>query len=145
MKLNFDKEKCSGCFACHIACIVAHYPVDAEDAESFRATRTIRNEEEGFQKTICPGCIHCGACMRACPHGAIYRDEATGFILVEKEKCTGCRTCEAACPMHVIRFDKNGKMAKCDGCIEEIRNGRKPACVRTCFAGAVCLEAEKKE
>ena len=83
--------------------------------------------------------------MRVCPQRAIYQDEETGFILVEKEKCTGGRTCEAACPMQVIRFDKNGKMAKCDGCIEEIRNGRKPACVRTCFAGAVCLESEKKE
>lgn len=144
MQLKFDREKCIGCFACHIACIDAHYPCDDTEAESFRTTETIRNKEEGFQTKICPGCIHCGACMRACPHGAIYRDEETGLILADRKKCTGCRTCEQVCPMHVIRFDRDGKMVKCDGCIDEIRNGRKPACVRTCFAGAICLEQDNE-
>ena len=37
-------------------------------------------------------------------------------------------------------YDKDGKMEKCDGCIERIREGREPACVRVCFPGAITLE-----
>ena len=44
------------------------------------------------------------------------------------------------CPKDVIHFDKDGKMEKCDGCIERIREGREPACVRVCFPGAITLE-----
>lgn len=29
----------------------------------------------------------------------------------------------------MIHFDTDGKMEKCDGCIERIREGREPACV----------------
>lgn len=141
--LRFDKEKCTGCYACHVACLDAHHADEGERALSFRAIQTVIRKEEGFQKNICPGCLHCGACMRACQKGAVYRDAFSGFILVKAEKCTGCRTCEAACPIGVIRFNFEGRMEKCDGCIERLKEGKMPACVHTCCANALILERMK--
>lgn len=80
--------------------------------------------------------------MRACPTGAIFREKEYGLILADQEKCIGCRACEDVCPMHVIFFNRNGKVEKCDGCIERLRQGRKPACASVCCTGAVQMEEE---
>ncbi|MGC4018139.1 MAG: 4Fe-4S dicluster domain-containing protein [Muricomes sp.] len=138
-QFHFDEEKCTGCLACHTACISSHFDY-WEDAESFRTIQRFVKTEEGFQKNISPGCTHCGACMKVCPEGAVFKDKATGFILTDREKCTGCRVCESECSLHVIRFDREEKMAKCDGCIQIIEQGKEPLCVKNCYAGAIVLE-----
>jgi len=43
-------------------------------------------------------CGACGACIAACPYGAVARDPATGKALVDPVHCHGCGTCAAACP-----------------------------------------------
>lgn len=138
-QIQFMEARCTGCLACHMACISTHFDYQ-EEAESFRAFKRVVNEQDGFQKNCCPGCTHCGACIKVCPAKAIFKDDETGFVLYDKEKCTGCRLCESKCPAGVIRFDKKGKMEKCDGCVELIRIGKEPACVRNCYAGAIILE-----
>ena len=137
-RLKFDPDKCVGCYACHIACLDAHHDVEDVDAKSHRTVKKVVKNQ--FEKNICPGCAHCGICIQACPVQAIYKDPKTGFVLTDKEKCIGCHACEKVCPKDVIHFDKDGKMEKCDGCIERIREGREPACVRVCFPGAITLE-----
>ena len=139
-RIKFDRSKCVGCYACHMACLDAHYKAEEENAVSFRTTVKFIDREKDFEKNICPGCIHCGKCMATCPEGTIYKDKETGFILVNQELCTGCRTCESVCPIHVITFGENGTMNKCDGCIDRVREGRKPACVKVCFPGAITWE-----
>lgn len=134
----FNKEKCAGCLTCHTACISTHYSAEVL-GKGFRTMQKLVNEEAGFQKLICPGCTHCGACLTTCPEQAIERDHKSGFILVNREKCTGCRSCEQSCPMGVIRFDMEGRMEKCDGCIRQIAAGKEPACVRNCPTGAIAL------
>ena len=128
-RLKFDPDKCVGCYACHIACLDAHHDVEDVDAKSHRTVKKVVKNQ--FEKNICPGCAHCGICIKACPVQSIYKDPKTGFVLTDKEK---------VCPKDVIHFDKDGKMEKCDGCIERIREGREPACVRVCFPGAITLE-----
>lgn len=137
-RLKFDPDKCVGCYACHIACLDAHHDVEDVDAKSYRTVKKVVKNQ--FEKNICPGCAHCGICIKACPVQSIYKDPKTGFVLTDKGKCIGCHACEKVCPKDVIHFDKDGKMEKCDGCIERIREGREPACVRVCFPGAITLE-----
>ena len=43
-------------------------------------------------------CGACGACVAACPFGAVARDAASGKALVDPVHCHGCGTCAAACP-----------------------------------------------
>src|SRR3712207_302371 len=52
---------------------------------------------------ITPGCVACGACIRACPFDAI---EQEGFELrVIAEECPGCARCVPVCPVDTIRPD----------------------------------------
>jgi Fe-S-cluster-containing dehydrogenase component len=137
MKVRFDEELCVGCYACHVACIAAHHLPEEEDVQSFRTTKKVINEAAGVQRNVCPGCVHCGMCMRACPNGAIYKEETYGLILVDKSLCVGCKTCSNVCPKQVILYDQDGKMEKCDGCIERLQMGREQACVRACCVHAI--------
>lgn len=138
-RLKFDLEKCIGCYACHIACLDVHHDIE-EVVPSFRTFQKVSDVSGAFEKTVCPGCIHCGKCAAVCPQNAIYKEKETGLILVKRELCNGCRSCESVCPLHVIRFGESGKMEKCDGCIERVREGREPACVRVCYLDALTWE-----
>lgn len=143
MKIRFDQEKCTGCFSCYVACIAAHHRPEEEDAKSYRRIRTVVDEKVGFQKKICPGCIHCGKCMETCPTGALFREESYGLILADKERCAGCRVCESVCPMQVIGFDADGKIEKCDGCMDRLKKGLVPACATICPAGAIRMDTQE--
>lgn len=143
MKIRFDQEKCTGCFSCYVACIAAHHRPEEEDAKSYRRIRTVVDEKAGFQKKICPGCIHCGRCMESCPSGALFREETYGLILADKETCAGCRVCESVCPMQVIGFDADGKIEKCDGCMDRLKKGLVPACATICPAEAIRMDTQE--
>ena len=55
-------------------------------------------------------CVGCGACVEACPNGAI--DLVDGKAHIDMQRCTQCSTCEEVCPNEAIRaVDKTYEIA----------------------------------
>lgn len=92
------------------------------------------------------GCTGCGACVQACPFGAISINEI-GVAQVKEEACIACGKCVRVCPRKVIRIhdcanyivvacrnQEKGAAARkvcevsCIGC---------GICEKTCTAGAI--------
>lgn len=140
-RIHCDKEKCSSCLACVVACIDQHYDGNQEDAVSCRICEKEVSPTSDWMHYVTRSCLHCqnAQCLLACPSNALYRDER-GFVIPVRDNCTGCRACEKACPFDVPRFDREGKLVKCDGCSVRVACGLEPACVRICNTGALSLK-----
>lgn len=131
--ITLKSDRCTGCYACAVACMDQHYDVD-EEFLCFRHVLHMEQEHEDGIRFASAGCMNCDdtPCVFACPTGAVFRDEGTGFVAVRQSKCIGCHSCLLACPYGAPRFDRNNKMHKCDGCNDRVKAGLLPACVAVC-------------
>ena len=124
MKLiTVNIEKCTGCRLCELACSLKN------SGECNPATANI--QVIGFDELfgVPMMCLQCEKpyCANVCPTAAIVRDQATGAMVVAKEKCIGCKLCTMACPFGNISFSSTKRVAvKCDLC------GGEPECVTFC-------------
>ncbi len=134
----YDAQVCSMCQACSVACI------DEKDLPRgggrVCACRTVEEEEirtpEGgfsFLRRM-NGCMHCAEapCITACPKRCFTRNRETGLVLLDNCACVKCGACAKSCFHHAIRFNNQGKAEKCDGCVDRIRHGLRPACEIIC-------------
>lgn len=52
-------------------------------------------------------CVGCGACVQACPRGAVSLVD--GIAVVDRSLCHGCGMCAAACPREIIQLMPAGQ------------------------------------
>jgi formate dehydrogenase iron-sulfur subunit len=91
-------------------------------------------------------CRHClePPCMytaQSLGYKNINRDGETGAVIYDpkvKVKAADAKQIRESCPWNVPRWDeKTQGMAKCTMCIDRIKEGLLPACVKTCPSGAM--------
>jgi Fe-S-cluster-containing dehydrogenase component len=135
----FDLNKCTGCQACQIACVIEN---ELEPERSWRQIHT-------FNEQRLPGiplfhlslaCNHCldAPCMKYCPALAYSRETNTGAVLINEESCIGCKYCSWVCPYDAPKFDHfSGVMTKCTFCHHRLQDGLEPACVALCPTGVL--------
>ena len=145
MRFVLVESRCASCGACVTACMDQNDIYPAKGDLPFRRCETIeeRNGAEVHMIYRSIGCMHCAdaPCISACPSGCLYKDDETGFTLYDNEACTGCGLCREACPFDApVISDTSGKMEKCDGCVQRVKCGLEPACVRVCPFDALKLE-----
>ncbi|MBC7315759.1 MAG: 4Fe-4S dicluster domain-containing protein [Chloroflexi bacterium] len=127
-----DLGRCTGCRACAIACRdrahggdgLAWLRVETTEAGQYPHVRITHRVVH---------CFHCSQapCIAACPTEALVR-EARGLVQVIGERCVRCGACVEACPFGAITLGDQGPATKCDGCADELAQGREPTCVRAC-------------
>jgi carbon-monoxide dehydrogenase iron sulfur subunit len=153
-----NPERCIGCLQCEFACAVAH-SASEDPATAYREQppprKRIHVQAGPLPNTSFPNkCRHCepAPCQQVCPTGAIHRDAAYDVVLIDTARCIGCAMCAIVCPFDVITYhpvasgagvshaaaaDGHAVALKCDGCIDRLQVGRRPACVEACKDGAL--------
>jgi anaerobic dimethyl sulfoxide reductase subunit B (iron-sulfur subunit) len=134
-----DTTRCTNCKTCEIAC------KDANDSAVGRRMRRVRTFEGGefpsvFAYNISMSCNHCEdpACVRQCPARAYSKRASDGIVIHNPEKCIGCRYCTWVCPYGAPQYDATeGRVRKCNLCVDELDRGATPICVSSCPLRAI--------
>jgi anaerobic dimethyl sulfoxide reductase subunit A len=138
---HFDASACTGCKACQVACKdrnglpegVMWRRVYEVSGGSWEQEGAAWNHDIGAYH-LSLSCNHCErpVCAEVCPASAISR-RPDGVVLIDPDRCTGCGYCAWACLYGAPQLDTvAGVMTKCDLCVEDIDEGRQPACVPGC-------------
>jgi len=156
-----DTTKCTACRGCQIACKQwnmnpatkttqkgSHQNPEDLSFSTFKLVRFSELEENGkpvwyFFADQCRHCLEppCMYTAQSLGVKAITRDEATGAVLYDpkvKVKAADAKTIRESCPWNIPRWDqKTTGMAKCTMCIDRVKEGLLPACVKTCPTGTM--------
>ncbi len=139
---QWNSRLCTGCGACVVACMDQN---DIRPQQGEPPLCRIRKDKKtgGWLRTAC---LHCEApvCMTVCPAKAIRKDADTGLVVLSASRCLGCGSCQKACPRGAIFRDSQNRFTKCDGCLERIREGLLPACVKACARKALSVPCRAK-
>jgi anaerobic dimethyl sulfoxide reductase subunit B (iron-sulfur subunit) len=137
-RIYVDVNRCVQCHACEVACKVKN------GVEPGVKWRMVFDFWEGqfptpSNHTLPYACFHCAdpACEAVCPTGAIHKRLSDGIVDIDASRCIGCRSCQIACPFGIPQFGSDGRMQKCNLCVDRVDQGLEPACVATCPAEAL--------
>jgi Fe-S-cluster-containing dehydrogenase component len=131
--------------------------VDLAHADPYYQPETVPEDGHFYMPVACQQCRD-APCTKVCPTGATWT-EKDGIVVIDYDWCIGCRYCMAACPYGARHFNwtepslpkgevnpnthylgnrprPKGVVEKCTFCIQRTREGRYPACVEVCPAGA---------
>lgn len=130
-----DPSLCIGCRNCEMAC---RSEFNSRGGERRRWINRIENNDyRSYFLTM--SCNHCEnpECFRVCPEGS-FRKRRDGVVIHDPRQCLGCGTCVRACPFGAIKYSiRNGKVDKCNFCVDRLDVNLKPACVEACPTGAL--------
>lgn len=123
-KIVVNANKCTGCKSCMLIC---SFMATEECSYHGARIKIISNEARGrHTPVLCQFCED-PPCVSACPVDALWKDQGTGAIQVDRNLCNGCEACIGACPFEAMFFDhETGKAFTCDLC----QGG--PECVKVC-------------
>lgn len=134
-----DIARCTSCYACVVACKARHR---SEERKIY--WRRVFTLETGIHPdvevaNVSLSCLHCNPspCKEVCPTQAIFKRKEDGLVIVNQRYCIGCRMCFEACPFGIPEFGVEGKMEKCNFCLERLEKGLNPACVNACPSKAL--------
>ncbi len=144
----FDQSRCIGCQGCAVLCKTWN---DIQPGP-VKWMRVLQSEQGNLTNVrlniVAVPCYHCDnpVCVRACPAGAIHKEEHFGAVLVDGAACEAlhreqdCRACWKACPYGAPQFsndDPRATMSKCTMCVDRLYEGKKPVCVLACSLRAL--------
>jgi formate dehydrogenase iron-sulfur subunit len=155
-----DTTKCTACRGCQIACKQwnkrpAEKTINWGSHQnprdlSFNTWKLVRFSEVADEKVNwyffpdqCRHCLQppCKEVADGIAKGAIIQDEKTGAVVFNpkvKVKPADFEEIRKACPYNIPRFHSTAKvMGKCTMCIDRLKEGLLPACVKTCPTGAM--------
>jgi formate dehydrogenase iron-sulfur subunit len=150
-----DTSRCIACKACQVACkqwnsLPAEKTINVgshqnpQDLSAVTWTLVRMNEIEAggklkwlFLKDQCRHCVDAPCLMSASFSDSIYKDKDTGAVIyTEKSKFENLD--DIMCPYNIPRQDKNtGQLFKCTMCVDRVKHGMLPACVKACPTGAM--------
>ena len=132
---SIDLDLCLGCQACVVACKTGN---EVPLGNTYiTITESVRGRMPALTGTFLHHrCFHCedAACVTVCPTGTLSK--WNGLTTVTPEKCSGDGYCTDACPYKVPKL-VNGRVTKCVACLDLVREGKMPWCVRTCPSQAI--------
>jgi ferredoxin len=79
----------------------------AASTRDIRLPTTIR--DNGIMAVDDSLCLHCGACVGACPPDAIFLNEV---IITFYDNCTQCGLCVRVCPVGAIDYPRGHKLTQ---------------------------------
>ncbi|MCP4597117.1 DmsC/YnfH family molybdoenzyme membrane anchor subunit [Neptuniibacter sp.] len=136
---HFTADNCIGCHACEAACS------EKNDNPAHISFRSVGYVEGGsypaYQRmNISMACNHCDdpVCLKGCPTRAYTKHVEYGAVLQDPETCFGCGYCTWVCPYNAPQLDPiQGRVSKCNMCVDRLEEGLKPACVSACLGNAL--------
>jgi len=131
-----DMSLCMECQGCRVSCQMQN------GLQADQVFIKFRFAEQGTYPKVTHQisrftCLHCAdaACVQACPTGAVYKGK-TNLTHFDADRCSGCGYCAQVCPFGIPEMREN-RALRCVGCESLTENGKPPACVSTCIAGAL--------
>lgn len=142
-----DLRRCIGCDTCVVGCKMENgVPLgqfrlkvyDSHRDPVFERPSGVYPDLE--QHWLPSMCQHCAAapCITACPTRALWRREADGVVMLDKDRCIGCQRCGEECPYDALAFDAElGTADKCSMCEHRIGEDLQPMCALVCPTRAI--------